>query len=601
MWALRTRFFGFFMKETTKQTYLIFWQHLRRYRGQFWLTVGAIILATLVQVITPLYYKKFFDTLALSQQIGVNSAGVQLVNIILTILALNGIIWVAYRLATYVNNNFQLRVMSDLYNTCFEYLHEHSFGFFINRFVGSLVRKVGRLVRGFEDIGDSFYWNLLRMVVSIVAVLIVVFYKYPILGFVMLGWLVFYMVINYWLAIYKFKFDEAAAASDTRVTGNLADTITNQANVKVFTALPFELSFFKDLTKEQFLLRKRSWDFDALVESMQAGFMFILEFLIFYIAIKLWQRGTVTVGDFVLLQVYIINLFDMLWNFGRIIRRIYRSLADAEEMVEILATPHEVQDLPQAKPLAVSRGEVEFKDINFTYQGGRDVIKNFSLKVKPGEKVGVVGPSGAGKTTLIALIFRFYNIAKGVVYIDGQNISEVTQESLRRQISLVSQDPILFHRNLMDNIRYGNRDATDAEVLNAAKLAHCDEFINQLPDGYNTMVGERGIKLSGGERQRVAIARAILKNAPILVLDEATSSLDSRAELLIQKALTELMKGRTTIVIAHRLSTIMKMDRIVVLRNGELYEIGSHDDLLKNKSGLYKELWQLQAGGFLVS
>src|SRR3989339_165316 len=589
------------MKQTTKQTYLIFWQHLRRYRGQFWLTVISIVLATLVSVIVPLFYKNFFDTLTLAQQIGVAQAAARLVNIIVAILALNGIIWVAYRVATYVNNNFQLRVMSDLYNTCFEYLHEHSFGFFINRFVGSLVRKVGRLVRGFEDIGDSFYWNLLRMIISIVAVLVVVFFKYPIVGFVMLGWLVFYMVINYFLAIYKFKYDEAAAASDTRVTGNLADTITNQANVKVFTALPFELSFFKNLTKEQFNLRKRSWDFDALVESMQAGFMFILEFIIFYLAIKLWQQGVVTVGDFVLLQVYIIHLFDMLWNFGRIIRRIYRSLADAEEMIEILTMPHEVQDLSKASPLVVTHGEVEFKNITFTYQGGWDVVKNFSLKVNPGEKVGVVGPSGAGKTTLIALVFRFYNLTKGAIYIDGQNISEVTQESLRRQVSLVSQDPILFHRNLMDNIRYGRREATDAEVLKAAKLAHCDEFISQLPDGYNTMVGERGIKLSGGERQRVAIARAILKDAPILVLDEATSSLDSRAELLIQKALAELMKGRTTIVIAHRLSTIMKMDRIAVLRKGELHEIGSHDDLLKNKSGLYKELWQLQAGGFLVT
>ena len=589
------------MKQTTKQTYLIFWQHLRRYRGQFWLTVISIVLATLVSVIVPLFYKNFFDTLTLAQQIGVAQAAARLVNIIVAILALNGIIWVAYRVATYVNNNFQLRVMSDLYNTCFEYLHEHSFGFFINRFVGSLVRKVGRLVRGFEDIGDSFYWNLLRMIISIVAVLVVVFFKYPIVGFVMLGWLVFYMVINYFLAIYKFKYDEAAAASDTRVTGNLADTITNQANVKVFTALPFELSFFKNLTKEKLNLRKRSWDFDALVESMQAGFMFILEFIIFYLAIKLWQQGVVTVGDFVLLQVYIIHLFDMLWNFGRIIRRIYRSLADAEEMIEILTMPHEVQDLSKASPLVVTHGEVEFKNITFTYQGGRDVVKNFSLKVNPGEKVGVVGPSGAGKTTLIALVFRFYNLTKGAIYIDGQNISEVTQESLRRQVSLVSQDPILFHRNLMDNIRYGRREATDAEVLKAAKLAHCDEFISQLPDGYNTMVGERGIKLSGGERQRVAIARAILKDAPILVLDEATSSLDSRAELLIQKALAELMKGRTTIVIAHRLSTIMKMDRIAVLRKGELHEIGSHDDLLKNKSGLYKELWQLQAGGFLVT
>lgn len=589
------------MTDTTKQTYLLFWQHLRRYRGQFWLTVGSIIVATLISITVPLYYKRFFDILALASKAGTTDYISQLVRTIIIIFALNCVIWLAYRIATYVNNNFQLRVMADLYNTCFEYLHGHSFGFFINRFVGSLVRKVGRFVRGFEDIGDSFYWNLLRMSVSILAVLVVLFYKYPVLGFVMLGWLIVYMVINYILALYKFKYDEAAAASDTRVTGYLADTISNQSNVRTFTALPYELLNFKKLTTEQFHLNKRSWDFDALVESMQAGFMFILEFVIFYIAIKLWQQGIVTVGDFVLLQVYIIHLFDMLWSFGRTIRRIYRSLADAEEMVEILSKPHEVKDAPNANNLILTRGEVEFRDISFTYPGGRDVIKNFSLKVKAGEKVGIVGPSGAGKTTLTALIFRFFNVEKGGVYIDDQNISLVTQDSLRRQVSLVSQDPILFHRSLIDNIRYGDREATDEQVYRASKLANCDEFIKLLPDGYNTMVGERGIKLSGGERQRVAIARAILKNAPILVLDEATSSLDSQTELLIQQALAQLMQGRTTIVIAHRLSTIMKMDRIAVVRNGELHEIGSHDTLLKNDSGLYKELWQLQAGGFLVS
>lgn len=587
------------MKPVTKQTYVIFWQHLRRYRGQFWLTVGSIVLATVVGIIVPLLYKRFFDALALAPEMGVDGTARELIRTIFIVLVLNGVIWAAFRVATYVNNNFQLRVMADLYNTSFEYLHEHSFGFFINRFVGSLVRKVGRLVRGFEDIGDSFYWNLLRTAVSIIAVLAVVFFRYPVVGFVMLGWLVVYMVINYYLALRKFKFDEAAAAADTQVTGYLADAITNQANVKVFTALPFEVKNFGSLTDKQFTLNKRSWDFDALVESLQAGFMFLLEFMIFFLAVRLWQRGVVTVGDFVLLQVYIIHLFDQLWGFGRVIRRIYRSLADAQEMVQILTSPHEVRDAAGDRRLEVPRGAVEFRNVTFAYHSGRDVIRNFSLSVAPGEKVGVVGPSGAGKTTLTALIFRFYNVEQGGIYIDGQNIADVTQESLRRQISLVSQDPILFHRTLLDNIRYGRREAADEEVYKAAELSHCDEFISRLPDGYDTLVGERGVKLSGGERQRVAIARAILKDAPILVLDEATSSLDSNTESLIQEALAALMQGRTTLVIAHRLSTIMKMDRIVVVDDGSIQEIGTHRELLARESGLYKRLWELQAGGFI--
>lgn len=587
------------MAPVTKQTYRIFWQHMSRYRVIFWLVIASVALGSLMPIITALYYKRFFDVLAPGFS-GGEDVTKQLVDILVFIFLLNGVTWLAYRAATFLNNFFQPRVIADLTNTCFDYLHQHSFGFFVNRFVGALVRKVGRLTRAFEEITDALYWNLLPMAVRIVVILIVVFSRYAVLGALLAGWIVVYLVINYFLTLKKLKLDEAAAASDTRVTAYLADTITNQANLKVFTAREYESSQFRQRTQEQFDLSRRSWDFDATIEAVQAGFMFLLEFGMFYVAILLWRRGLVTVGDFVLIQIYLMQLFDQLWGFGRIIRRMYRSLADAEEMVEILSTPHQIKDQAGSVDLVVSRGEVQFRGVSFTYADSREVIRNFNLRVVPGEKVGLVGPSGAGKSTLAALILRFFDVREGEILIDDQNISRVTQESLRRQVSLVPQDPVLFHRTLLENIRYGRREATEAEVIAAAKLAHCDEFIARLPQGYATYVGERGVKLSGGERQRVAIARAILKNAPILVLDEATSSLDSQAEAVIQDALQNLMRGKTTLVIAHRLSTIMKMDRIIVVREGTIHEIGTHTELVGKRGGLYQRLWELQAGGFIT-
>jgi ABC-type multidrug transport system fused ATPase/permease subunit len=288
-----------------------------------------------------------------------------------------------------------------------------------------------------------------------------------------------------------------------------------------------------------------------------------------------------------------------MWDFSRIVRDFYEGFADAKEMIDIMLLPHEIKDIPNASALKITAGEIEFRDVTFNFNETREVLSKISVKIKGGQKVALIGPSGAGKSTFIRLILRLYDLAGGEILIDGTDIHTVTQESLRQNISLVPQDPVLFHRSLLENIRYGRKDATDSEVIEAARLAHCDEFVQNLPLKYETYVGERGIKLSGGERQRVAIARAILKNAPILVLDEATSSLDSASESLIQDALDVLMKGKTTIVIAHRLSTIRKMDRIIVMEGGSIIEDDTHEELLKNENGLYGRLWKLQAGGFM--
>ncbi|MDO8559974.1 MAG: ABC transporter ATP-binding protein [bacterium] len=586
------------MQPVTRQTFQLFWRHARRYRALVTVMVIALVMAVVLETIIPLSYKRFFDVLA-DGNLQPSTAGL-LISILLNILWLNIVAWGLWRVAVFGNNFFQPRVMADLANSCFAYLHGHSYGFFVSRFVGSLVRKVNRLVDAFENVSDRIYWELGPLAIRIIAILTVLAARSLVLAGILLGWTLLYLAINYGFTLYKLRFEERRAAADTAVTARLADTITNNANIKLFTAQGDEQVEFGKLTERQRAITRFTWDLDGMMWAVQSVLMVALEFTLFYVAVRWWQRGRLTIGDFVLLQTYLLQLLHRLWDFGRIIRDLYKGLANSQEMVEVLNLPHAVQDKPAAVLLRVTRGALDFRQVRFDYSSTRPIIKGFDLAIAPGEKVGLVGPSGAGKTTLVALLFRFYDVTGGRIFIDGQNIADVTQESLRSQIAFVPQDPLLFHRTLLENIRYGNRDATVDQVKAAATAAYCDEFISQLPSGYDTYVGERGIKLSGGERQRVAIARAILKNAPILVLDEATSSLDSHAEQLIQQALAKLMEGKTTIVIAHRLSTINKMDRIVVVRDGAIHEIGTHVELVKRSGGLYRQLWELQAGGFIV-
>jgi ATP-binding cassette subfamily B protein len=379
----------------------------------------------------------------------------------------------------------------------------------------------------------------------------------------------------------------------------LADTVTNQNNVELFTHYKEEVNNFDAVTEDQRKITVKSWNIHMGLDAIQGFFSIVIEFAVLYFAIVYWQMGFLTVGSFVLIQLYIVGLSGQLWGFARIIRDFYEGYADSKEMIEIMKLPYEIKDTPTAKDVVVSEGNILFENVNFSFNETRSVLSNLNVSIKAGEKVALVGASGAGKTTFVRLLLRFYDVTSGHIKIDGNNIQHIKLDSLRKNISLVPQDPLLFHRTIKENIRYGKADATDAEVEEAAKLAHCNEFIDDLPNKYDTYVGERGIKLSGGERQRVAIARAILKNSPILILDEATSSLDSHSESLIQDALDTLMKGKTTIVIAHRLSTIRKMDRIIVMQDGSVLEQGSHELLIKKEGSLYRKLWDLQAGGFI--
>ena len=572
-----------------------YWRHTKRYP----LLVILLILVGLgiqaAVVIAPLYLKDFVDIIAGTPPA---DATAQLTLILGIFSLITFVAWGLRRLQFYFIAALETRVMADLNITSFDYIIKHSYHFFVSSFVGSLVRRITRYAKSYETVADAILFQLYPVVLIAIGMVFVLFLRHPVLGFGLAIWILIFSTIQIYLIRRIHPYRLIAAEEDSNVTGTLSDALSNQPTATLFSGIPYEHTRFEEAIDKLRNATYRSWKFDDNIWAIQGFLIAIVNVGLLFAAMRLWQQGLLSVGDFVLIQTYLLTLFERLVQAGREVRQVFSAVAEATEMAEILRIPHDVRDAPSASPLTVKKGEISFKDVRFGYRDGNAVLSRFDLRVAGGEKIALVGPSGAGKTTVTKLLLRLYDLDEGVIEIDGQNIREVTLESLRKMIAFVPQDPILFHRTLLENIRYGNMEASEAEVIEAAKKAHCHEFISALPNGYETLVGERGIKLSGGERQRIAIARAILKNAPILVLDEATSSLDSESEALIQDALETLMLGKTVIVIAHRLSTIIKMDRIIVMEGGRVTAEGRHDELIR-QGGKYQTLWNIQAGGFL--
>jgi len=585
---------------TIKDVALSYWKVIKTIR--FWLTLGLIgsIGNVIFGLIEPLYYRNFFNGIAAATNGDTIGAIPGLEHTIIIVLIINLLAQLFTRAGSVGMDRLTPKGSAKLKQQGFDYLINHSYTFFANNFTGSLTQKIGRYARAYERLTDRIVWNVIPLGIKILGTIIVLATINIKISLGVIAWMFAFLIFNYFYAKFKLKYDLKKSEADTKASATLADAITNHSNIQLFTGQSAEQKKYKDVTLVQSALSIFVANLDTTADAVQGLLMIFMEFALFYYSIPLWANGLISIGTFVLFQSYVLSLGYNMWDFSRVIRDFYEGYADAREMVDILKLPHEIRNSPDAEVLKVKKAKVVFDKVTFAFNESRAVLENFSLTIEGGEKVALIGPSGAGKSTIVRLLLRLYDVSGGKIFINKQDIRHVTTESLHENISLVPQDPILFHRTLMENIRYGKRDASDEEVMTAARLAHCAEFIENLPLKYETFVGERGIKLSGGERQRVAIARAILKNAPILILDEATSSLDSHSESLIQDALEKLMKGKTVIVIAHRLSTIQKMDRIVVVKDGSIVEEGSHQELLKLEDGLYAKLWNLQAGGFIV-
>jgi len=516
-------------------------------------------------------------------------------------------LWLLGEICWRIGRHFMIKLESaginSLANTVFSRLLSRDYDFFVNNFVGSVTKKSIAFSRNFELFTDIIQFNVFANIFPIIFALIVLWTYSFWLPLALLGWTVIAFSIG--LPIVKKRSRLVAERHDasSKLTGRLSDSITNMPAIKSFAAEAREQQEYGKYAEDWMEKYKRANDYhNQKFEIVMSPIYVATNVTGLIVVILVVQQLSLTAGVIVVVYAYFAQVSQIFWQMSRVYRMFESAITEAGEFTELTIKSPLITDVRGAKKLVVKKGEIEFKDVSFRYLDAKkeegSFLEGFNLKIKNNEKVGLVGPSGGGKTTITKLLLRFADVQSGQILIDGQEILKIKQNSLRTNIAYVPQEPLLFHRTLAENIGYSNLEATMEKVIDASKTAHAHEFVKKLPLGYDTLVGERGIKLSGGQRQRVAIARALLKNAPILVLDEATSSLDSESEKFIQKGLWELMKDKTAVVIAHRLSTIKHLDRILVLEDGEIVEDGTHDELLK-QNGLYAKLWSHQSGGFL--
>ncbi|MHA6300107.1 ABC transporter ATP-binding protein [Devosia sp. CAU 1758] len=555
-----------------------------------------VLAATLAEAFSPIFAGRMVDAVAG----GSGQDGDLWVAAMTAFLTMTGLYVSAVILRQFVFFNlisFTLKMMNEVIADAFERVQRFSTDWHANSFAGSTVRKITRGSGAMDLLNDVLLIALLPSLVMLVGATIILGIAWPVMGLVVgLGSLI-YVGITAWLSV-SFVAPAGALANawDTRMGGALADAVSCNSVVKAFGAEKREETLLDRVVGKWRKRTRRVWQRGTLNGGAQGIMMALMQAAILGTALLLWQQGAASPGDITFVLTMFFVLQGYLRDVGQHIRNLQRSVNDMEELVSLYDQKLGIEDKPGAKAIAIGEGRIRFDNVTFQYGAHATALyKDFSVEIKPGERVGLVGHSGSGKTTFVKLIQRLYDVNDGAITIDGQNIAEHQQASLRNQIAIVQQEPILFHRTLADNIAYARPGATRAEIERAAEQANAHDFILSLPKGYETMVGERGVKLSGGERQRVAIARAFLADAPILILDEATSSLDSESEVMIQQAMERLMQGRTTLVIAHRLSTVQALDRLLVFDKGKIVEEGDHAELIRLNGGIYRRLFERQA------
>lgn len=588
-------------QHTTKKTLSLYWHHAWTYKKYVLGLLCMLPVSILIfRFLPPLIVANILDRISAGDftpgEVW-DSFGTQIL-LYASLTMLGGIF--LWRLAIYILWKLEMRVTRDIHQRIFAHLLHQSSDFHDNRFGGSLVSQTNKFAGSYVRLMDTVVFQLIGLLVSFLFTFVILAPRVPLIVLALFIFSSVFIAISIKMTQRVRMVNAKEASAQNKQTGYLADAISNVSAVKSFARGSYEGERFAKATDNTMNLTNELMKVTLLRELFFSSSTTNLSVLALSLAVISAVSGSADIGTVFLVVSYTSIIAENLWTFSiSTLRNINRSIGDAQEMTEILQIEPSIKDPDNPQEVQIARGAITFRGVHFSYKKEQEkLFENLDLRIKPGEKIGLVGHSGGGKTTITKLIMRYVDIQKGVINIDGQDISRITQDDLRSRISYVPQEPLLFHRSLADNIRYGSLGASMKEIVAIAKLANAHEFIEKLPNAYDTLVGERGVKLSGGQRQRIAIARAMLKNAPILLLDEATSALDSNSEALIQEALWRLMENRTTIVIAHRLSTIQHMDRILVMENGSVAEEGTHNELIRKK-GVYRGLWAQQSDGFM--
>lgn len=503
-----------------------------------------------------------------------------------------------YQFYDWCDMRYKPKLKNLIAHTLVDHVLDQDYRYFQNQFTGNIAAKISDVVNFTPDIVKTVMDNYISNMVSVLMGMYLLSRVHSWFAIALGVWALFFVIISV-TTLSRFSYlSNNSAEAGAKIIATVVDVLGNVLNIKLFASKHYELQRLNHYMKNFYIVFKRRRWFLFKLYSAQAVSYQIYQAVCLFLLIYLYSEGKVSPGDFALILTLNLWIIDCMWDMSDRMRSLSEHWGAVDQALKLIYVPIEIKDIPNAPEIKVTQGEIVFENVSFQYEGASPLFTKKSVVIKPHERVGLVGYSGSGKSTFARLILRIYDLNSGRILIDGQDITQVTQTSLRKSIGIYPQDPSLFHRSIMANIRYGNRKASDEEVIEVAKKVHADEFIRASEQGYETQVGERGMKLSGGQRQRVALARAILKNAPILIMDEATSQLDSETERIIQGSLDEIMHNKTAIVIAHRLSTLLHMDRILVFDKGSIVQEGSHQDLIK-QPGLYKTLWDSQVCGFL--